>query len=68
MHFDEGKVPQIRDIMKNISVTLVNSHYAIDFIKPELPNILPIAGLHMAPRKPLPTVSRYHNFTFFIIT
>lgn len=52
-HFDEENVPHIKDIMKNISVTFVTGHYSLGYIKPELPNIVNVAGLHFTPAKSL---------------
>lgn len=48
-HFEQENVPHIKDIMKNISVTLVNSHYSFGYEKPELPNVMNVAGLHFTP-------------------
>lgn len=55
-HFPEGNVPHIKDIMKNISVILKNSHHSFGYIQPDLPNIVGVAGIHLTPPTSLPEV------------
>lgn len=52
-NFDKNDVPDIKNIIRNISLVLVNSHYTIGYIKPELPNVVNIAGLHQPSLEPL---------------
>lgn len=55
-HFDEENIPQIKDIIKNISVIFATTHYSLGYIKPELPNIVSVGGIHFTPLKTLPSV------------
>lgn len=55
-HFDEENVPHIKDIIKNISVIFATTHYSLGYIKPALPNIVNVGGLHFRPIKFLSTV------------
>lgn len=59
-NFDKNDTPHIKDIMRNISLVLVNSHYSLGYIKPELPNVVNIAGLHKPSLNPLPEVNLIH--------
>lgn len=55
-HFGED-FPGIHGILLNTSVVLVNHHHALAFPRPYLPNMVEVAGMHINPIKPLPTVS-----------
>lgn len=55
--FEKGNIPNMKEIMKNISVSLVNSHYSLAYVKPDLPNVVNVAGIHFTRPKPLPAVS-----------
>ncbi|KAK7574409.1 hypothetical protein V9T40_011600 [Parthenolecanium corni] len=54
-HFERENMPHIKDIVKNISVTFVTNHYSWGYVKPNLPNIVNVAGLHFTPPKSLPS-------------
>ncbi|XP_025193839.1 UDP-glucuronosyltransferase 2C1-like [Melanaphis sacchari] len=45
--------PPIEDMLRNVSVTLINSHYSIGVTRPYLPSTIEIAGLHVNNPKPL---------------
>lgn len=54
--FGDKPVPNLRDLMSNMSVTFVNTHYSFGYIKPYLPNVIETAGLHITSRNQLPAV------------
>lgn len=59
-HFEEGNVPQLGDILKNLSVSFVNAHHSLGYPKPNLPNVVNLGGLHFTPSKPLPKVRKFY--------
>ncbi|XP_065221896.1 UDP-glycosyltransferase UGT4-like [Planococcus citri] len=40
-------------LTQNLSLILVESHFSVDFPKPNLPNVIDVAGIHITPPKPL---------------
>lgn len=50
--------PPIEDMLRNVSVTLLNAHYSIGVTRPYLPGTVEIAGLHVHEPKPLTGVSK----------
>lgn len=56
-NFDKENIPSMKQIMRDISVIFVNSHYSLGFNKPDLPNVVNVAGIHFTSPKPLPDVS-----------
>jgi len=63
LHFEEGKVPHMKELMNNISVSFVNAHHSLGYPKPDLPNVMNVAGIHFTPPKPLPKVSGFYFVT-----
>lgn len=61
---DHHNIPKVKDMLKNISLILVNAHFTFGYPKPTLPHIIQIAGLHITEPSPLPEV----NHTFIIIS
>ncbi|XP_055917568.1 UDP-glucosyltransferase 2 [Eupeodes corollae] len=56
-HFKDaikGPLPSVRDLEKNISLMLVNSHRSLDLPRPSMPGLVDIGGIHIKPAKPLP--------------
>jgi len=49
--------PSMLDIERNISLILSNSHVAVTPIRPVMPDLVEVGGLHLRPPKPLPKVS-----------
>ncbi|XP_068083275.1 UDP-glycosyltransferase UGT5-like [Anabrus simplex] len=47
-------LPPIVDVEKNLSLILVNIHYSMDYPRPMVPALIPVAGMHIKPSKPLP--------------
>lgn len=57
-HFENlpRPLPNLRDIEKTISLVLTNTHYSIDVIRPHVPGIVEIGGVHIKETKKLPEV------------
>jgi len=51
--------PPIEDMLRNVSVTLLNAHYSIGVTRPYLPGTIEIAGLHVDEPKPLTGVRTF---------
>lgn len=48
-------IPSINDMIKNVSLVLVNSHVCCSYPQPYVPKIIPVGGIHVSrERKPLP--------------
>lgn len=52
------ELPNYRDLSKNLSLALINSHPAMDYPRAYLPNMLEVGGLHLLEQSKLqvPTV------------
>ncbi|XP_076063299.1 UDP-glucosyltransferase 2-like [Oratosquilla oratoria] len=48
------KLPPLRDLERNVSLVLFNSHYVHDLSYPVLPSQIPVGGMHCRPSEPLP--------------
>lgn len=48
-------LPSIDDLMKNVSLMLVNSHTSITPPRPSMPGLIYIGGAHIKKPNPLPT-------------
>lgn len=53
---NQRQVPKIKNLIQNVSLILVNSHYAFGYPKPHIPMIIQTAGLHITEPMPLPEV------------
>ncbi|XP_073825818.1 UDP-glycosyltransferase family 301 member D1 [Musca autumnalis] len=49
-----GPLPNVRDLEKNISLMLINSHRSTDLPRPSMPGLINVGGAHIKPAKPLP--------------
>lgn len=49
--------PPFEDMLRNVSITLLNAHYSIGVTRPYLPGSIEVAGLHVNKPKPLTGVS-----------
>ncbi|KAL3289138.1 hypothetical protein HHI36_003575 [Cryptolaemus montrouzieri] len=47
-------VPSVQQLIRNVSLVLVNSHYAIEPARPYVPNMVQIGGFHVQNMKKLP--------------
>lgn len=56
-------IPSLRDISKNMSLVMVNSHFTLNFPRPLVPGIIEIGGNFLKQSKPLPEV----RYTFEIM-
>jgi len=41
------ELPNYRDLSKNLSLALINSHPSMDYPRAYLPNMLEVGGLHL---------------------
>ncbi|CAG7733558.1 unnamed protein product [Allacma fusca] len=48
------ETPSVVDIAKNTSLVLVNSHLAVNYPRPFMPDLIDVGGLYCRPAKPLP--------------
>lgn len=48
--------PSLEDMLNNVSLTLVNAHYAIGISRPYLPGVIDIGGMHIKEPKSLSVV------------
>nr|XP_018911268.1 PREDICTED: UDP-glucuronosyltransferase 2C1-like [Bemisia tabaci] len=47
-------MPPLREMAKNVSLLLLNSHFSIGYPRPYPPNMIDVAGMHLKPIKKLP--------------
>lgn len=52
------KRPPMMDMLRNISIILLDVHHTSEIVRPLQPNIIPIGGIHLARGKTLPAVSK----------
>lgn len=50
------EVPPLKEIAKNISLTLVNSHFTFNRPRPLVPGVIEVGGQFVKPKKPIPEV------------
>lgn len=48
--------PPIEEMLKNISLTFINTHFTIGASKPLIPSFIEVAGMHLRPASKLPNV------------
>ncbi|KAL3277215.1 hypothetical protein HHI36_012565 [Cryptolaemus montrouzieri] len=51
--FFGSDVPSLNNIISNTSLFLLNSHFSLNQARPNLPNVIEVAGLHIGELKPL---------------
>lgn len=57
IHFqNRNDIPKIKIAIQNISLILVNSHFTFGYPRPNLPNVIEVAGLHISGSASLPEV------------
>lgn len=64
--YADTKIPPMRELMKNSSLLLVNTHYTISGVRPVVPNVVEIGGIHIEEAKELPEVIRVQFLKLFI--
>lgn len=55
-NFFGADAPDLRDVITNVSLVLVNSHVCLETPRPYLPNMITIGGYHVEEPKELPKV------------
>lgn len=58
-HFGHD-VPPLRDIARNASLLLANSHFSLNIPRPMVPGVVEVGGLHIGAPKKLPKVSLFN--------
>lgn len=48
--------PSMEDMLKNISLSLLNTHFSIGVSRPFVPSYIDVAGMHLKPASTLPEV------------
>lgn len=48
--------PPLSVLMENVAMVFANDHQTADYSQPRTPNIIPVAGIHIAQQKPLSKV------------
>jgi glucuronosyltransferase len=57
-HLNSSKIPSIWELQKSTALILLNSHFSISYSRPLMPNMVEVAGMHIAPLKKLCAGSR----------
>jgi glucuronosyltransferase len=55
--------PSVRDIERNASLVLSNSHASLNYPRPLLPDIVETGGMHCRAAKPLPKVYFFYIYS-----
>lgn len=58
--------PSLEEMTKNISLTLINTHFTIGTARPLVPNFIEVAGMHLKPPSKLPKVIFYYIISYII--
>ncbi|XP_077291582.1 UDP-glycosyltransferase UGT5-like isoform X2 [Arctopsyche grandis] len=54
-HFEFPETrPSIYELQRKVSLVLLNTHFSIDTVRPQVPGIVEIGGVHIKKPKPLP--------------
>lgn len=48
--------PSIKSMLKNVSLTLLNTHFSLGTSRPFVPSYIDVAGMHLKPASTLPKV------------
>jgi glucuronosyltransferase len=51
---NDPTIPPIKEILKNTSLIMTNSHITYQRPRPYLPDIIEVGGMHLVPSKPVP--------------
>lgn len=66
-HFGR-RIPDLRDLAKNVSLIIINTHYTFNGVRPLLPGLIEAGGLHIDhTRKPIPHVSINKCYTSYLV-
>ena len=58
-------LPGVYEILKNVSMILVNSHFDFNFPRPTLPDVVEVGAAHCRPGRPLPKVSTLSSCNYY---
>jgi len=50
--------PPLEDMLKNVSLTLMNANHAIGICRPTTQGVVEVGGMHIKAPKPLPQVNK----------
>jgi len=56
--------PSLEEMTKNISLTLINTHFTLGTARPLVPSFIEVAGMHLKPASKLPKVILYYTILF----
>lgn len=59
-------LPRLADLEKNVSLMLVNTHFSIDTIRPNVPGIIEVGGVHIKKPRDLSKVKLVIFYVRFI--
>lgn len=66
-HFGR-KIPDLRELAKNVSLIIINTHYTVNGVRPLLPGLIEAGGMHIDhTRKPIPHVSINKCDRFYLV-
>jgi len=51
--------PSMENMLKNISLTLINTHFSVGTSRPLVPSYIDVAGMHLKPASTLPEVNLF---------
>jgi len=54
--------PSMENMLKNVSLTLLNTHFSIGTSRPLVPSYIDVAGMHLKPASTLPKVHTFFHF------
>ncbi len=60
-------VPRYEEIVERLSLIFTESHFSAAHVRPNLPSIVDVAGIHIGPAKSLPNVSCYCRLLLTIV-
>lgn len=60
-------LPNLRDIVSNTSLMIVNTHFSLNLPRPNVPSVIEIGGIHIGEIKKLPSVSSYTYLIEYIV-
>lgn len=59
-------IPPLEDIVRNTSIVFLNSHFTLSQVRPYVPNMIEVGGIHMKERQPLSEVRKHHCTIVYI--
>lgn len=59
-------MPDLDVLAQNTSLQLINTHFSINNVRPLVPNVIEVAGLHIQEPKPVNEVKLFTNLNSFL--